>query len=394
MTLNTAGVTALLNQGAEAPLYLAIGDGPDSADQNSAARVQVTWSGASSATLTASGTPYLFTGPADGVASHMLFFSASTAGTFYGYEEVTGDDVYNADGEFQVTALTLGGTAFDPGTPFAPTGPYALGTQVGVPTGTTLTDRSSLGSPTATETFEIVHPITEDSAVLDVSVWRNIRFTATITPNPAEGESYLFENCSFEGPGFWNVEVNNSNGTPDVMLPLVVFNRCSFDGGSDGTTDKNLLGGYCWVIECDMRGAEDGWSGWYYNVGMDSNFVAHGATIDLHSDGVQCTDTGRSTFWQSWISAGTGPGASQAFRVGTEAGAAEQIGVYYCGIDRGGYAMQFRGDSGAGDISDVQVVGCRWTHNHEFGPIDVEQTTGGTWTDNTYFDGEVIPSPF
>lgn len=389
MALNTAGLTALLEDGADAALYLSIGDGPTSADQVSSNRVQVVWGSAAGGVLTATGVPYSFTGAADEIATHLLFHSAPSGGTFYGFEETGGDQVFNAGGQFQVTALTLTATSEEAG---APEAPFDLGSEVGVPTGTTLSDRSSLGSPTATETFTITHPITEDSAELDVSVWRDIRFTATITPNPGLGETYLFENCSFEGVGFWNVEVNNSNGTPDQMAPLVVFNRCSFDGGDN--TDKNLLGGYCWVIECDMRNAEDGWSGWYYNVAIRSNFVANGLTLDDHSDGVQCTDTGRSTFYRCWISAGTGLGASQAFRVGTEAGAAQDIGVHQCALDRGGYAMQFRGDSGAGDISNVQVIGCRWTRNHEFGPIDVEQTTGGTWTDNAYFDGEVIPSPF
>ncbi len=276
-------------------------------------------------------------------------------------------------------------------TPTAPTGPLTLGTQVGVPTGSTLADRSTLGSPTASETFTITHPVTGVSAELTVSVWRDIRFTQTITPGPAAGVTFLFENCSFEGQGFWTVEVNGANGSTNIMQPLVVFNHCSFDGGD--LTDKCLLGGYCWVIDSDMRGAEDAWSGWYYNVGLRSNFVASGPDVEMHSDGLQCTDIGRSTFYECWISAGTGPGASQAFRVGTEAGAAQDVGVYYCGIDRGGYAMQFRGDSGAGDISNVTVQSCRWTRLHGFGPIDVEQTTGITWTDNAYFDGESIPSP-
>jgi hypothetical protein len=55
--------------------------------------------------------------------------------------------------------------------------------------------------------------------------------------------------------------------------------------------------------------------------------------------------------------------------------------------------MQFRGDSGAGDITGVKVIGCRWTHNHEFGPIDIEETTMDEWSNNAYFDGEPIPAP-
>jgi hypothetical protein len=390
---NQAGLTALLDQGAGAPIYVAIGDGPTAADEVSAARVQVVWAGPVLGLLTATGVPYDFTGPSSSPATHALFFTAAAAGTFLGFQPLDGDQAFSAAGAFRLTSLTLATIPYDPDLPAVPTAPFALGSVVGVPTGTTLTDRATLGAPTATETFVITHPVTEASAELDVTVWRDIRFTSTITPNPDEGETYLFENCSFEGLGNWCVEVNNSNATPDVMLPLVVFNRCSFDGGSEGNTDKCMIGGYCWVIDCDMRGAEDGWAGWYYCVGLRSNFVAFGATVELHSDGVQCLDTGRATFYQSWISAGVGPGASQAFRVGTEAGAAQDIDVRYCGIDRGGYAMQFRGDSGAGDITGVKVIGCRWTHNHEFGPIDIEETTIDEWSNNAYFDGEPIPAP-
>lgn len=383
-----------MDDGADAPLYVAIGDGPTAVDQVSSARVQVVWGAAALGLLTATGVPYAFTGTPSDPATHMLFFSAPTGGTFYGFEVLSGDQAFSAAGDFNISELTLAAIPFDPETPEVPIAPFALGTEVGVPTETVLTDRSSLGSPTSTNVpYTIVHPVTEESVELVMDqVWEGIRFTNTITPGPG-ADNWLFRNCSFEGLGNWCVEVNNSGARQDVMDPLVVFDHCSFDGGGEGNTDKCMIGGYCWVIDSDMRGAEDAWAGWYYCVGLHSNFVAFGLTVDMHSDGVQCLDTGRATFYQSWISAGVGPGASQAFRVGTEAGAAQDIGVYYSGIDRGGYAMQFRGDSGAGDIMNVQVVGNRWTRNHEFGPIDVEETTGITWTDNAYFDGEIIPAP-
>jgi hypothetical protein len=389
MGLNTAGLTALLNDGNDAVLYVGVGDGQTSADQTSAERVLVAWSAAGGQAISGVGLPYEFTGTPGDTADYMLFFSAASAGTFYGYQALTGDTLFSDAGTFRLAALSLAASA----TPPVPTAAYALGTEVGVPTGTSLTTRTSLGSPTATETYDLVHPITGQTSTINVSVWRHINFTQTITPQPGSGNHFRFDECSFTGQGNWCVEVDQTGRTNDIMVPLAVFTSCSFDGGAGGgLTSKCLLGGSAWVIDCDMRNAEDGWSGWYYNVGMNSNFLGLGATIDLHSDGVQCTDTGHSVFYRSWFNT-AGPGASQSFRVGTEAGATDDVGVYYCGLDGGGYAMQFRGDSGAGDITNVTVIGCRWTTGHEFGPIDVEQTTGVTWSDNAYFDGTVIDSP-
>lgn len=110
MGLNTAGINAILDDGNEAVLWVAIGDGPTSADQTSAARVQVTMSVASGV-ITATGVPYAFTGtPLDG-ATHALFFSASTAGTFYGFDALSGDQAFNAAGAYNLTGLTITGSS-------------------------------------------------------------------------------------------------------------------------------------------------------------------------------------------------------------------------------------------------------------------------------------------
>lgn len=110
MALNTAGINALLDDGNEAVIWAAIGDGPLSTDQTSAARVQVAMSVASGV-ITATGVPYAFTGtPSDG-ATHVLFFSASTGGTFYGFDALSGDQAFNAAGAYSLTALTITGSS-------------------------------------------------------------------------------------------------------------------------------------------------------------------------------------------------------------------------------------------------------------------------------------------
>lgn len=110
MSLNTAGINAFMDAGNEAVVWVAIGDGPTAADQTSAARVQLT-STVAAGVITATGVPYAFTGtPLDG-ATHALLFSAATAGTFYGFDALTGDAAFNAEGDYELTALTITGSS-------------------------------------------------------------------------------------------------------------------------------------------------------------------------------------------------------------------------------------------------------------------------------------------
>lgn len=110
MALNTAGINALMDDGNEAVIWVAIGGGATSSDQTSTARVQLTMS-LSNGVITASGVPYAFTGTALAAATHALLFSASTAGTFYGFDALTGDQAFSADGEYNLTALTITGSS-------------------------------------------------------------------------------------------------------------------------------------------------------------------------------------------------------------------------------------------------------------------------------------------
>jgi hypothetical protein len=110
MALNNAGINAVLEDGNEAVIYVAIGDGATSADQTSNERVQLT-SSVAGGVITATGVPYAFTGTALAGATHALLFSASTAGTFYGAEALTGDQAFNASGDYSLTALTITGSS-------------------------------------------------------------------------------------------------------------------------------------------------------------------------------------------------------------------------------------------------------------------------------------------
>lgn len=110
MGLNTAGITAFLEDGNEAVVWVAIGDGPTAGDQTSNERVQLT-STVAGGVITATGVPYNFTGAALAGATHALFFSANAAGTFYGFDALAGDQAFNAAGAYRVTALTVTGSS-------------------------------------------------------------------------------------------------------------------------------------------------------------------------------------------------------------------------------------------------------------------------------------------
>jgi hypothetical protein len=104
--LNTAGLNAFAEDGNEAVIWAAIGDGPLTTDQTSSARIQLT-STVAAGVITATGVPYEYTGtPLDG-ATDVLLYSASAAGTFYGNLDLTGDQAFNAAGEYSLDSLTF-----------------------------------------------------------------------------------------------------------------------------------------------------------------------------------------------------------------------------------------------------------------------------------------------
>lgn len=110
MALNTAGINAFLEDGNEAVVWVAIGSGTTSADQTSNERHQLA-STVAAGVITATGVPYAFTGTAGAGATNALLFSAATAGTFLGFKALTGDQTFNASGDYNLTALTITGSS-------------------------------------------------------------------------------------------------------------------------------------------------------------------------------------------------------------------------------------------------------------------------------------------
>ena len=112
MALNNAALTAAGNGLAAAITHLSIHTAqPDAtgSNQSAAARQAVTWTN-TNGDLT-SGSKAFTGGAASGPATHVGYWSAATGGTFYGYHALTGDQTFNAAGEYTITQVTLDASA-------------------------------------------------------------------------------------------------------------------------------------------------------------------------------------------------------------------------------------------------------------------------------------------
>lgn len=112
MALTTAELTALAAKiGTDFP-YLAIHTAdPGSSGASPAASARVAHSGSAAAgALTISNVSFTG-GAAGGAATYVGLWSASSAGTFGGGYQLTGDTTFNAAGQYTVTSLVITGSA-------------------------------------------------------------------------------------------------------------------------------------------------------------------------------------------------------------------------------------------------------------------------------------------
>lgn len=109
-TLLNIGNAAMQTAAAYAAIHTAQPDAAGS-NQSTAGRQAITWVTAANGDMVAT-VDLSFTGGASGgPATHVGFWSASTGGTFYGWLPLTGDQVFNAAGEYTLTGVTITGTA-------------------------------------------------------------------------------------------------------------------------------------------------------------------------------------------------------------------------------------------------------------------------------------------
>lgn len=284
-----------------------------------------------------------------------------------------------------------------------PTAAFTLGTEVGVPTGTSLTTRTSRGTNTSTGTYELVDPTgREATRTVNVLIWENIRFTGIdkMVAYPTSGtDVWLFRNCRWESTGTSRiVELDSETNPGDYMHPKTILENCEVDGSS--LSGKALNGGNAWIINTDARLCEDGWAGAFCAVAIHSNFVANTLTgsPDPHADGIQHNGIGQTVIWNCWVNGGVVPGAaSQGLRVGAEFGPNDNVTVAWCCVDAGagGYSLQVRGDNSPTTGNTNFRAHDNVIIDTGVGPVDFVDSAVTLWERNYVgtYGGTLIPSP-
>ena len=108
MALNNAGMNAAGTGFTGAFPYLSLhttGAVTSSANESSAARVAASWSVASDGEATVSSKSFTG-GAASGAVVRVGYWSASSGGTYGGGSLLTGDQTFNAAGEYTVTSIS------------------------------------------------------------------------------------------------------------------------------------------------------------------------------------------------------------------------------------------------------------------------------------------------
>jgi hypothetical protein len=114
MPLNDASLNTMADAWKAAYPYVAIHTAQPNVDtgtnQSAAGRVAASWGTAANGDLTVTNIDFTG-GAASGAATHVGFWSAATSGTFGGYQALTGDQAFNAAGEYTITSLTVDGSS-------------------------------------------------------------------------------------------------------------------------------------------------------------------------------------------------------------------------------------------------------------------------------------------
>lgn len=102
--------TPVLNAAADGAVaiagFAAVHDGATAGDQVSNERIAIGYDPAVGGIAASGDVPLAFTGTPGGPATHLGVWSLIAGGTFRGAVALVGDQTFNADGEYNVTAVT------------------------------------------------------------------------------------------------------------------------------------------------------------------------------------------------------------------------------------------------------------------------------------------------
>lgn len=110
-TLLNVGNAAMQAAATHAGLFTAEPNATGTTNVAASARQAITWVTAANGDMIVTADAAFTGGAASGACTHVGLWSASTAGTFYGYFALTGDQTFNAAGEYTLTGITITGTA-------------------------------------------------------------------------------------------------------------------------------------------------------------------------------------------------------------------------------------------------------------------------------------------
>lgn len=114
MALNDAilniGAAAMQTAAAYAAIHTAEPNGSGS-NESTAAREAIVWDTPAGGDMVLDAALEFTGGASGGPATHIGFWSASSGGTFYGWYALSGDQTFNAAGEYSVPTGTIAGTS-------------------------------------------------------------------------------------------------------------------------------------------------------------------------------------------------------------------------------------------------------------------------------------------
>jgi hypothetical protein len=110
-TILNAGNTQMQTLMTHAGLFTAATNATGTTNVATSARLPITWVTAANGDLQMTADLNFTGGTPSGTVHSVGFWSASTLGTFYGSQVLTGDPNFNAAGEYTVTDILITGTA-------------------------------------------------------------------------------------------------------------------------------------------------------------------------------------------------------------------------------------------------------------------------------------------